>query len=187
MLLQILFYQAYEKQMNKIQKIILAMSMMLAGSALSDTRVGSWVLEEYIDDSIDSILLSIHRDSTDSTDRVPRLYINCHDFSSSQYRSHKNSTFLSLDFSGNLVLFNEITDVDMRIDKDKAQRILMYGDAYMLMLSERKGQAIKYIKSLFGGKKLYMRAYSRDSYVDAEFDITGIENAIKPIREACNW
>ena len=168
--------------MNKIQKIILAMSMMLAGSALSDTGVGNWVLD-------DSIVVSIHRNSSSTDGRF--LYIEC---------SSKNSTGFVLSFR-KFVRFNVITGVDMRKDKDKAQRITMHEFSDRLIIDKEqaikyikyglvidKEQAIKYIKSLFGGKKLSVRAYPRSgNFVDAEFDITGIENAIKPIREACNW
>ncbi|MEZ0169949.1 type VI secretion system-associated protein TagO [Microvirga sp. TS319] len=48
--------------------------------------------------------------------------------------------------------------------------------------------AVPYIKDLFGGKSLYIRAVPfNESAIEMDFPITGIEDAIKPLREACKW
>ncbi|KFG68716.1 type VI secretion system-associated protein TagO [Microvirga sp. BSC39] len=48
--------------------------------------------------------------------------------------------------------------------------------------------AVPYIKDLLGGKSLYIRAVPyNESAVEMDFPIAGIEEAIKPLREACKW
>lgn len=50
------------------------------------------------------------------------------------------------------------------------------------------GRAIPFIKEMFGKKKLLVRVtpYS-ESPIAVTFDITGLEGAIKPLRQACKW
>ena len=52
----------------------------------------------------------------------------------------------------------------------------------------RGGSAIPFIKSLFGHEKLYalVTPYGESS-VSTTFDISGLEDRIGPLREACNW
>lgn len=50
------------------------------------------------------------------------------------------------------------------------------------------GAAIPFIKELFGGTTLLVRATPfNESSVTAELPIAGLEEAIKPLRQACNW
>lgn len=50
------------------------------------------------------------------------------------------------------------------------------------------GSSIPWIKSLYGGKKLYLRATPfSESAVEGEVNIEGIEEVIKPLAKACNW
>lgn len=50
------------------------------------------------------------------------------------------------------------------------------------------GTSIPFLKSLFGKQQLFVQAipYS-ESAVNDFFDIAGLEEAIKPLREACHW
>jgi type VI secretion system protein VasI len=51
-----------------------------------------------------------------------------------------------------------------------------------------KSSAVPFIKDLFGGKSLYVRAVPyNESAIEMDFPIAGIEEAIKPLREACKW
>ncbi|WP_457650856.1 type VI secretion system-associated protein TagO [Profundibacter sp.] len=52
----------------------------------------------------------------------------------------------------------------------------------------RGGSSIPFIKKLFGGKELLIRftPYG-ESPKTASFAIVGIDDAIKPLREACHW
>jgi len=48
--------------------------------------------------------------------------------------------------------------------------------------------AIPFIKGLFGGTSLYVRAPTHNGgYAIAEFDITGLAQSIAPLRDACHW
>lgn len=50
------------------------------------------------------------------------------------------------------------------------------------------GQSIPFIKSLFGTTKLLIRVtlYGKNP-AEVTFDVSGLEQAIEPLRKACNW
>lgn len=51
-----------------------------------------------------------------------------------------------------------------------------------------RGQAIPFIKELFGGKRLYISALPfSEAAVEAHFPIIGIDTAVSEIRDACHW
>src|SRR5690606_23149510 len=50
------------------------------------------------------------------------------------------------------------------------------------------GNSIPWLRELFGSERLVVRATPfNESAVEGEFNITGLEEVIKPLREACNW
>lgn len=50
------------------------------------------------------------------------------------------------------------------------------------------GRSIPFIKEMLGHEKMFVRATPfSDSAVSAEYNIAGLDEAIKPLREACNW
>ncbi|TSD87683.1 hypothetical protein FFK22_016220 [Mycobacterium sp. KBS0706] len=50
------------------------------------------------------------------------------------------------------------------------------------------GAAIPFIKELFGGTMLLVRATPfNESSITAELPIAGLEEAVKPLRQACSW
>lgn len=49
------------------------------------------------------------------------------------------------------------------------------------------GSDVAFIKSLFGETQLVLRTTTVDGTITAVFDITGIENAVASVREACGW
>ena len=49
------------------------------------------------------------------------------------------------------------------------------------------GSDVAFIKSLFGETQLVLRTTTIDGTITAVFDITGIENAVASVREACGW
>jgi len=50
------------------------------------------------------------------------------------------------------------------------------------------GRAIPFIKQMLGHERLIVRATPfSDSKVTAEYTIDGLEEAVKPLRKACNW
>lgn len=79
--------------------------------------------------------------------------------------------------------------VDYRVDRRDATRVSMTNsnDNQALGLW-RGGTAIPFIRDLFGGSDLYVRATPfSESRIEMNFNITGLEEAIAPLREACNW
>jgi type VI secretion system protein VasI len=49
-------------------------------------------------------------------------------------------------------------------------------------------EPVALIKSLFGAQKLVIRAAPyNENAITAEFNVGGVENAVKPLREACKW
>lgn len=50
------------------------------------------------------------------------------------------------------------------------------------------GRSIPFIRNLFGGKQLLLRATPfNQSPISMKFNITGLEEAITPLRESCGW
>lgn len=50
------------------------------------------------------------------------------------------------------------------------------------------GTAIPFIKNMIGHDQMIVRATPfSDSTVTGEYNIAGLEEAVKPLREACNW
>ncbi|RAP39430.1 hypothetical protein BYZ73_20595 [Rhodovulum viride] len=79
--------------------------------------------------------------------------------------------------------------VTYRLDKDPAatKRFIESSDNTALGLWSGSS-AIPFIKGLLGHEKLFVQAVPvSESGVTAEYDITGLDEAIKPLREACNW
>jgi type VI secretion system protein VasI len=51
-----------------------------------------------------------------------------------------------------------------------------------------RGSGISFIRSMFGHDVLLVQATPfNDNTIIIEFPITGVEDAIKPLREACHW
>ncbi|MBL1320112.1 MAG: TonB C-terminal domain-containing protein [Methylophaga sp.] len=79
------------------------------------------------------------------------------------------------------------TSVLQRLDKEKAtnHRWTLSSDNTATFVS---GGYIRYIKKLLGHKKLLLQLTPyNDNPVMAVFDLTGIDEAIKPIKKACHW
>jgi len=85
--------------------------------------------------------------------------------------------------------YNSYGDIDYRVDNEKAGKIS--GDASTdnrALGLWRGGKSIPFIKKLLGREKLIVRMtpYSESSFT-AEFNIAGLDESIKPLREACGW
>ena len=79
--------------------------------------------------------------------------------------------------------------VEYRIDKEKSKkkRLNVSSDGTALGLWSG-GVSIPFIKTLFNKKMLAMRYTPyNDSPKTVEFNIAGLEEVIKPLRNACNW
>ncbi|MDO6966995.1 type VI secretion system-associated protein TagO [Rhizobium alvei] len=79
--------------------------------------------------------------------------------------------------------------VDYRIDQHPARSVEMDQSTDSRALGLWSGSsAIPFIKQALGGKKFIVKFTPfGSSPVTAEFDITGIDDAIKPLREECKW
>lgn len=79
--------------------------------------------------------------------------------------------------------------VTYRIDKQPAKKKRMAGSTDHKALGLwSASEAIPFIRELFSGSSLFVQAtpYSENS-ISAEFNITGLEQAIKPLQAACKW
>lgn len=79
--------------------------------------------------------------------------------------------------------------VDYRIDDQKAATVRMESstDNKALGLWDG-GKSIPFLKKLMDGQRVVFRATPfNESPVEFSFDLTGLETAISPLREACSW
>ena len=79
--------------------------------------------------------------------------------------------------------------VTYRLDSDQARtKSFRESNNNMALGLWSGGQAIAFIKEMFGHERMIVRAQPfSESQVTGHYDIAGIETAIKPLREACNW
>lgn len=106
-------------------------------------------------------------------------------------RCVENTTSVILHFGG-LFMADSGTygQVAYRVDDAPAGSIQMSESTNNEALGLwRGGQAIPFIRQqLFGGESLFVRATPfSESPVEMRFDISGLEEVIAPLREACNW
>ena len=105
-------------------------------------------------------------------------------------RCMENTTSLYTKWGGHFMSDNRNNGrVDYRVDAKKASRVSMRESTNNKSLGLWSGsQSIPFIKQLLNAKQLYIRAtpYS-ESPVEMAFNVTGLEKAIEPLREACGW
>lgn len=112
----------------------------------------------------------------------PTLYVRC----------VENTTALILHMDGHHMASSEYHtwgDVDMRIDDGKAFTKPMTQSTNNRSLGLWSGgTSIPVIRQMFGAEQLTVRAtpYS-ESPMTMTFDISGLEEEIAPLREACHW
>jgi len=102
----------------------------------------------------------------------------------------ENTTSLYIYFGGNFMSDNQGAGrITYRVDNNTAKKKSFTESNNNEALGLwNGGSSIPFIKSLFGGNRLYVQAtpYNENAISDF-FSITGLEEAIKPLREACNW
>lgn len=101
-----------------------------------------------------------------------------------------NRTDVSIWFSGQFMASSSgHGQMDYRVDKADAASVNMEADStheFLVLYGGKK--SIPFIKALFGGEKLLIRATPLNQQsIDVAFAISNLEEAVKPIREACNW
>lgn len=101
----------------------------------------------------------------------------------------ENTTNLWIHFGGHFMSDYQHGRVTYRIDQNPAKRKRLRESNNNESLGLwNGGAAIPFIKALFGAGRLYVQATPHsESSVEAEFDISGLEDAIKPLRESCHW
>ncbi|MBI6628348.1 type VI secretion system-associated protein TagO [Pontibaca salina] len=105
-------------------------------------------------------------------------------------RCQENTTSIYLTWGGHFMAdIQGKGRVDYRIDDRKAARSSMRASTDNKALGLWNGaSSIPFIKAMFGGVSLYVRATPfSESPVEMTFNISGLEEEIAPLREACNW
>ncbi|MFL9503704.1 type VI secretion system-associated protein TagO [Rhodopseudomonas palustris] len=149
-------------------------------------KLGKWVISEDKSAFDDSRTVTLSLESSEAirgqfgSPGPAMLYLRCMENTTVAYL-WLNDLFLS-DIEG-------FGMVDYRIDEQQATTLRMSTstDNKALGLWDG-GKSIPFIKALLGGKKIVLRATPfNDSPVEFGFDLTGLETAIAPLKEACAW
>lgn len=145
-----------------------------------------WVVREEkskIDDSTNVFV------TLDSTQPVRNQYGELNKVKIAIYCRENKTNFVII--FGDYFMFDngDYGKVIFRVDKKPATRKRLTASTDHEALGLWNGaSAIAFIKTLFGGSTLFVRATPfTESSVSAEFDITGLQEAIIPLRRACGW
>lgn len=146
---------------------------------------GDWIIQRTtskIDDSTNVFLRLPSYDQTNCRYKRGNHNINI--------ACRENKTSLWITFSNCFMSDNSGRGrVTYRIDTNPASTISMRESTdHMALGLWSGGTSIRFIKSLLGHNKLLIRATPfSESAVTGEYNITGLDEAIRPLREACNW
>lgn len=136
-----------------------------------------------LDDSVSYILIAISDEKVDETEGLGG-------YGSIGIACSKNTTRILFQ-AGSQYLSDtgNYNRVAYRLDKEKSDTISMDvsedGDALGLWSGD---VSIPLIKKMFGHEKIVVEITPyRETAVTMEFNIAGLEEEIKPLRQACNW
>jgi type VI secretion system protein VasI len=89
-------------------------------------------------------------------------------------------------FMSNIESYGSVT---FRVDKQPAvQKRLVESTDHKALGLWGGANSIPFVKGLYGGATLFVRATPyNESAISGEFNITGLEDAIVPLRRACGW
>ena len=153
-------------------------------SVVETNSKSKWVITEDVSPIDDSktVMLSLKSDSpikSDFSQVIPTLNIQCKE--------------RETDFYINFNIFLSTNDIKpiTRIDSDKAVTDVEWTistDYKGLFYPGSQKKIQEFIKTLKDKKKFFIQVtpFSKGS-VNTTFDLTGLDEAIKPVREACNW
>ena len=153
-------------------------------SVVETNSKSKWVIIEDVSPIDDSktVMLSLKSDSpikSDFSQVIPTLNIQCKE--------------RETDFYINFNIFLSTHDIKpiTRIDSDKAVNGVEWyisTDYKALFYPGSQKKINEFIKTLKDKKKFFIQVtpFSKGS-VNTTFDLTGLDEAIKPVREACNW
>ncbi|GEK71576.1 MULTISPECIES: type VI secretion system-associated protein TagO [Halomonas] len=105
-------------------------------------------------------------------------------------RCMENKTSMVLQFGGHhMASLNQYGQVTLRIDDQQARTMRMNESTNNKSLGLwNGGSSIPVIRQMFGHDTLTVRATPfSQSPITTQFPITGLEEAIEPLREACHW
>ena len=109
------------------------------------------------------------------------------DFANLRIHCRENRTSLTIRLGGAWAKFGS-TSVTYRIDRRPAGKMQMGRSSNNEYLGLWGGStSIPFIKKLFGADKLLIDTPVINGHERFTFQISGLEEAIKPLREACNW
>ena len=153
-------------------------------SVVETNSKSKWVITEEVSPIDDSktVMLSLKSDSpikSDFSQVIPTLNIQCKE--------------RETDFYINFNIFLSTHDIKpiTRIDSDKAVNGVEWyisTDYKALFYPGSQKKINEFIKTLKDKKKFFIQVtpFSKGS-VNTTFDLTGLDEAIKPVREVCNW
>ncbi len=101
----------------------------------------------------------------------------------------EGKTNLWVTFGGHFMSDYQFGTVTYRVDKRPAKkRHMRKSTDHQALGLWSAGETIPFAKELFGGASLFFEATPHsESAVTAEFDISGLEQAIQPLAKACKW
>lgn len=104
-------------------------------------------------------------------------------------RCSENTTSIYFTFNGHFMSDYQYGQVTYRLDEKKAvKKGMQESTDHKALGLWRGGSSIPFIKGMLGNEKMIVQATPHsESSVKSTFSIAGLEDEIKPLREACNW
>ncbi|TXH85512.1 MAG: hypothetical protein E6Q77_00360 [Rhizobium sp.] len=105
------------------------------------------------------------------------------------FACREGKTAFYITFGGHFMSSLNGGTVTYRIDKrPAAKKGMRESTDHQALGLWTAGEAIPFARDLFGAQSLYLQAVPHsESSVSADFDVAGLEQAIKPLAEACKW
>ena len=125
-------------------------------------------------------------DTKESDSKYGQILITCKNSSMAVFFSAKSYSTGTEDL---LKSHGDYEFVRYRIDKEQAKTIEMkLIDTRIALYIGSSEQAISFIKEMFGHDKMLLEIdRSGRGLTTLEFSINGLQEAIKPVRQECNW
>jgi len=163
----------------------LAKTRNVASPEIETAKNGDWNVQTETSKVDDSKNVYLRVDSIDTfrdrygNSKSATFFITC--------QEHSTQTFFVL---GGMFLADTggFGDVTVRIDRNKAQTMSLTESTDNQALGIWRGAGVPFIKSLIGKTRLLLVATPyNESSITVEFNITGLGEALQPLREACSW
>ena len=156
-----------------------------AAEVVAHDTVGPWSVTTYKDEFTDKIAISISNTGKSffnsyNNEREPLLIIVCSD----------SGATIHIHWGGDIVSFKERKSMEMRIDNEPATKedySVFDNKAVHIGTDE---SAVTQIKSMFDNSELKARISIGDISpytATTSFDISRLEEVIKPTESVCNW